>query len=162
MRKILLALLAILLLVGSSCNTESNFEKEKEAIMEVLYQQSEAYISGDLEKAFAVHTQDDVETRLEFGPYSYNTFKGWDEIKSLLEDAAPGYVHPGSVNTKENVIMKVMGNSAWLTCDNIWKWEMDEGSEGISNIQIVFLEKIKGEWKVSFSAFYNKATPVTK
>jgi ketosteroid isomerase-like protein len=160
MRKILLPLFAIILLAGTSCKTETNIEKEQEAILEALYQQSEAFISGDLEEAFAVHTQDPLETRLEMGPYSYNVLKGWDEIKSFLEDAAPGFIHSGAVNTKENVIMKVMGNCAWLTCDNIWKWDMDGGSEGVSNIQVVFLEKIKGEWKISFSSYYNKAVPV--
>jgi hypothetical protein len=160
MRKFLLALLAIILLAGTSCTTEPNIEKEQEAIMEVLQQQSDAFLSGDLEKAFAAHTQDDLETRLELGAYGYNTFKGWDEIKSFLVDAAPGFMHPGAVNTKENVIMKVMGNSAWLTCDNIWKWDMDEGSEGFANIQVIFFEKIKGEWKISFSSYYNKAVPL--
>ena len=125
MRNFLLALFAIMLLAGTSCTTETNIEKEKEAILGVLQQQSDAFLSGDLEKAFAAHTQDSLETRLELGAYGYNTFKGWDEIKSLLVDAAPGFIHPGAVNTKENVIMKVMGNSAWLTCDNIWKWDIE-------------------------------------
>jgi len=148
-------------MAGTSCKTETNIEKEKEAILGVLDQQSAAFLSGNLEEAYAAHTQDEMETRLEMGPYSYNTFRGWDEIKALIEDAAPGYMHPGAVNTRENVIIKVMGDCAWLTCDNIWKWELDEGTEGFANIQVVFFEKIEGDWKISFASFYNKAAPVT-
>ena len=60
------------------------------------------------------------------------------------------------MNRKENMVIKVTGNTAWLTCDNIWEWTIDGNKGGYSNIQVTFLEKIKGEWKISFAAYYSK------
>ncbi len=160
MRKFLLPLFGIILLAGTSCQNRINVEKEEEALLEVLSKEAKAFMAGDMEAVFALHTQDKLETRLELGAYGYNTFKGWDEIKTLLVDAAPGMQHSGAVNVKENVIIKVMQNSAWLTCDNIWKWDNDGESDGYNNIQVVFFEKIKGEWKISFASYYSKAVPV--
>ncbi len=159
MKKYLLSLFGILLLAGTSCETQFNTEKEKEAIMEVLYKEAEALKAGDVDGLFALHTQDSLETRIELGIYGYNTIKGWDNVKSFLGDAIQGLQHPYAVNTKENVIIKVAGKGAWLTCDNIWKWNLDGESQGYSNIQVVFFEKIKGEWKISFASYYSKTMP---
>ncbi|MFO7670407.1 MAG: nuclear transport factor 2 family protein [Bacteroidales bacterium] len=160
MKKYLLPLFCMIWLAGTSCETKINTEKEKKAIMEVLYKEAEAIKAGDLDGLFALHTQDSLETRIELGIYGYNTIKGWDNVKALLRDAVQGLQHPYAVNTKENVIIKVAGNSAWLTCDNIWTWNLDGDSQGYSNIQVVFFEKIKGEWKISFASYYSKAIPV--
>ena len=98
-----------------------------------------------------------METRLELGEFGYNTWKGWDKIKTELEDFIDGAQMAGDmVNKKENMIIKVVGNCAWLTCDNIWKWSIDGEPDGYDNIQVTFLEKIKGEWKISFSYYYSK------
>ena len=72
-------------------------------------------------------------------------------------DAIGGWDVDNLVNTKENVIIKVAENSAWLTCDNIWTWTVEGEPIGYNNIQILFLEKIKGDWKISFSSFYSKS-----
>jgi len=161
MRKYLFPLFAIILFIGTSCQTGTNPEKEEEALLDVLYKESAALLAGDMEAVFALHTQDEKETRLELGVFGYNTYEGWDAIKTLLEDAAPGLKHDNIVNVKENVISKVNGNGAWLTCDNIWKWNDDGGEqEGYNNLQVVFFEKIKGEWKISFASYYTKAVPV--
>ena len=158
MRKYFAPLFVILLLVGVSCQTGINAEKEEEALLDVLRQEAEAMLSGDMEAVFALHTQDVQETRLELGVFGYNTYEGWDAIKTLLTDAAPGLKHANIVNIKENVISKVNGNSAWLKCDNIWKWNDDGGEqEGYENLQVVFFEKIKGEWKIAFASYYFKA-----
>lgn len=161
MRKYLVSLFVILLLIGTSCQTGINVENEEEALLDVLHQEAEAMLAGDMEAVFALHTQDVQETRLELGVFGYNTYEGWDAIKTLLVDAAPGLKHANIVNVKENVISKVNGNSAWLKCDNIWKWNDDGGEqEGYDNLQVVFFEKIKGEWKIAFASYYNKAVPV--
>ena len=111
-----------------------------------------------MEAVFALHTQDVQETRLELGVFGYNTYDSWDAIKTLLMDVSPGLQHSNVVNIKENVISKVNGNSAWLKCDNIWKWNDDGGEqEGYENLQVVFFEKIKGEWKIAFASYYSKA-----
>ena len=158
MRRYLWPLFAILLLAGTSC--QQNIEKEKEAILAVLQEEAEASVSKDIERLFAVHVKDSLESRMELGIYGYNTFRGWDEVQTLIGDFMEGDMQlENPVNHKENMILKVAGKSAWLTCDNIWEWTVDGHSGGYNNIQILFLEKIKGDWKISFSAYYTKPEP---
>lgn len=156
-------ILAILLIVGSSCQQTVDIEKEKEAVLAVLHAESEAALAKDTERAFAQHMQDDMETRLEMGQYGYSSYVGWEEVKQLIGDYMGGEGEIGGVenlkNTKENVRMKVSGNSAWLICENKLEWTIEGGTDGYSNLQIVFFEKAKGEWKISFAAYYSPPKP---
>jgi hypothetical protein len=155
-------ILAILIFAGTSCQIAVNVEKEKKAIMAVLQEEGAAVIAQDKDRLFALHVQDDLETRLELGEYGFNTYKGWDEVSGLLGDwidSDGDLAGENPVNTKENMVIKVTGNTAWLTYDNKWEWTNDDIKEGYNNIQIIFLEKIKGEWKISFSAIYSKSMP---
>ncbi len=156
MRRFIWLLLALILVAGSSCEQIVNVEKEKEAILAVLLEESAAYTAGDKERVFAVHMKDDLETRLELGVHGYNAYIGWDEIKTLLGDATDAWQGDHAVNTKEDVIMKVTGKSAWIACNNVWKSTFEGEDSSFSNVQIVFLEKVKGEWKISFSTYYSK------
>ena len=155
-------ILAILLLAGTSCQQTVNVEKEKEAILAVLQEEGDAALAQDKDRMFALHVQDELETRLELGEYGFNTYKGWDEVGGLLGDVFSGEGALGgenAVNRRENMIIKVTGNTAWLTCDNIWEWTTDGVTGGYSNIQVTFFEKIKGDWKISFAAYYSKPQP---
>jgi hypothetical protein len=159
MRSYFYPLLVVAMVIGTSCQPEVNAEKEKEAILAVIKEEAEALKVMDKERVYATHIRDSDETRLELGVYGYNIYQGWDKIESLMDDYLEGYRHGNEVNTKENVILKVTGNNAWLTCDNVWKLSAS-GEVVYSNIQIVFLEKVNGEWKISFSAYYNRPTSV--
>ena len=155
-------ILTVLLIAGTSCQPKVNVEKEKEAIMAVLEEEGAAALAKDKDRMFALHVQDDMETRLELGEYGYNTYTGWNEVGKLLGDAVGGEGALGgadAVSKKENVVIKVTGNTAWLTCDNIWEWTVDGKKGGYSNIQVNFLEKIKGKWLISFAAYYSKPQP---
>jgi len=150
-----LSVLATVVLISLSCR-QSNPEKEQESILSVLSEESAATLAGDFEKYRATHIQDDLETRIEMGIYGYRVYKGWEEVSREMSDYIEG--HPGGnvVNRKENVIIKVTNNTAWLTCDNIWISEDTPGEIIYNNLQITFFEKVKGEWKISFSAYYSK------
>jgi len=155
-------ILAILIMTGTSCQKAVNVEKEKEAILAVLEEEGSAMLAKDTERVFALHVRDDLETRLELGEYGFNTYKGWDEVSVLLGDALGGdgaLMAANAVNRKENMILKVTGNTAWLTCDNIWEFNNNGEKGGYSNIQVTFLEKIGGDWKISFAAYYSKPQP---
>jgi len=160
MRRHFFPLFVVALVVGTSCQPKVNIEKEKEAILAVVIEESEGMRTMDMERVIATHIQDSDETRLELGVYGYNVYQGWDKIESLLGDYLEGGQHSNEVNSKENVIIKVTGNSAWLTCDNVWRSGTDSDEVVFSNIQITFLEKVKGEWKISFSAYYSKPLSV--
>ena len=162
MKKIIFLFLALLLIAGSSCQEKIDIEKENEAIMAVLQERGDAMVARDMERLFAIHVQDSLDTRLTYplGENNYTIYAGWDEIKSLFESWAEmdrGF--EDAKNWEDNVILKVIDDCAWLICDNHWSWK-NEGEPGVrDNIQITFLEKIEGEWKISFTAFVMKPEP---
>jgi hypothetical protein len=166
MKKSLFVVLALIFLTCISCKEKIDIEKEKEAIIKVLQEEGDAFAVNDLNRVFAVHLQDNTATRLEQGPDSYNIYKGWNEIKKLYESYTERNLadtsYKNSQNLKGNIIIKVIENSAWLICDNTWKYEYNNIAAEDTNIQIAFFEKINGEWKFSFNAFVQKSVPKTE
>jgi hypothetical protein len=149
-----LSVIAMAILLGISC--QPDIEKEKEAVMSVLRAESDALVAGDFERFKALHTQGELETRIEMGIYGYNVYKGWDRVAALVGDFLEGDLNEDIVNTKENCIVHIIGRSAWVTCDNVWT-NRSSGDEIIyNNLQIAFLEKQGGAWKISFAAYYTK------
>ena len=80
MKKYLWTLFALILLAGTSCQEKIDIEKEKEAIMAVIQEEGDAFAAMDMERLFAVHVQDSLDTRLGLGENSYTIWAGWDEI----------------------------------------------------------------------------------
>jgi hypothetical protein len=160
MRRYFLPLFILVLIIGTSCQPKVNVEKEKEAILAVIQEEADALISMDKDRVFATHTQGSEEMRLELGVYGYRIYEGWNDIEALLGDYLEGEPSTNAKISKENVQIKVAGTAAWLICDNIIQWGSGDETDGYSNIQIAFLEKVQGEWKISFSAYYSKPVEV--
>jgi ketosteroid isomerase-like protein len=156
MKKLQFLIMTLLFLSFYSCQEKIDVEKEKAAIIKVLNEEGSTFAANDLEGVCALHVQDETATRYD----GYKIYKGWDQIKSLYES----YISLNSQDTswqnpkniKENIIIKVTGNTAWLICDNIWKYEFNNQPQQWGNIQIAFFEKQNGEWKISFNAFVPK------
>jgi hypothetical protein len=148
-----LSIIAIALFLAVSC--QPDIEKENESVMSVLMAEADALLAADFDAFKALHTQGELETRIEMGIYGYSVYKGWDKVSDLIRDFLKEGASEDVVNTKENCIVHVSGKSAWVTCDNVW---FDRSSQEIfyNNLQIAFLEKQGGSWKISFSAYYTK------
>src|SRR4030043_127085 len=153
MKKLFYLLLAMIAVIFISCQQKVDFEKEKAAIIDVLNTEGSAFIEYDLEKVFSLHMQDELATRFD----GNKIYKDWDEIRSLYESYAERnkqettFANPK--NIKENIICKVTGKTAWLICDNIWKYDLNNVPQESKNIKIAFMEKINNDWKFSFNAF---------
>jgi hypothetical protein len=160
MKRYFFPLFIVALVVGTSCQPKVNVEKEKEAILAVILEEADAASSMDKDRVYATHVKGSEEIRLELGVYGYNMYKGWDEIGSILGDFLDGDQIDNLKISKENVIIKVTGNSAWLVCDNNVSWGSGDEKDGYSNIQIVFLEKLEGTWKISFTTYYSKPVEI--
>jgi len=157
MKKYLLLLTAFLL-IGTSCQKRINVEKEKEAIMAVIKAESEAARIGNVDGLMSCYIQDEYNTRLNLGKDSYKIITGWDQLSPLFKGYTPNMeIDTTKISfTKENPVIKVMGNTAWLICDNKWIYEAPEGETKWGNIQVTFLEKVDGKWKFSFAAWITK------
>lgn len=160
MKKYLISLIVLVFLAGTSCQEKIDVEKEKEAIIKVLHESEDSFAAQDMENLSALHVQDESDTRLA----GTELYQGWNEIETLLKS----YIEQNKKepfgenfrNEKENIRLKITGNTAWAICDNIWKWEDTNGEPGgFQNIHISFLEKIDGAWKFSFEAYVANAIP---
>ena len=154
MKKIIFPISAICLIAGCTPPMEEiDVAKEEEAIIKVLYEEGATFAAFDMESLSDLHVQDESDTRLA----GTTVYSGWNEIETLLKShiewIKKDTISENFRNEKENIILKVTGNNAWVICDNIWKSEAKGEPQTMQNIQISFLEKIDGEWKFSFNAF---------
>lgn len=160
MRRYFLPLMLLSLIFGTSCQPKVNIEEEKEAILAVIQEEADGFMSMDKDKVFATHLQGSEEVRMELGVYGYRVYEGWDDIESLLGDFLDSESEGNVKISKENVTIKVAGTGALFTCDNVVQWSTGDDIDGYTNLQVVFLEKVMGDWKISFAAYYNKPVEV--
>ncbi len=161
MKKCVIPFFLVAFLIGPSCENRIDIEKEKEAIMDVIQREGDAHAAHDLEGLYAVHIQDSLVTRLQTRKKNFSIYAGWAEIQSLFESWTTMDMskYENLKNSKENVILKVIDDCAWLICENIWEMSYEGNPRRDTDIQITFLEKIEGEWKISFTAIVTKPGP---
>ncbi|MBN1132566.1 MAG: hypothetical protein JXR52_01470 [Bacteroidales bacterium] len=155
MKKILISSIVLISIVTFSCQTESSIEKEKQAIMSVIQNESEFARDGNVEGLVDLYVQDEYNTRIIVNPESYYTLSGWDTLGSFFEQYKDrDEMDLSGINvSKENPIIKIMGNKAWLICDNIWEGTYEGEYLKNESIQVTFLEKVNGSWKISFAGW---------
>jgi ketosteroid isomerase-like protein len=158
MKKSLLVLSACILMAGSSCQKKIDIEKEKEAVKSVIQQEVDAFMSKDMEKLTSFYIKDELNTRLqETCSVEHPIYKGWNNVQSFLETLMKGD-NPANTNvknSKEDFIVKIKGDCAWVVNKDVWSWEANGKPVTGYGIQTTFMEKIDGSWKISLmSCFY--------
>lgn len=152
MKKYSLVLFALLIIAGTSCVKKTDIEKEKEAIKALVYNETQAYLQKDTAKLFSCYVQDDNQTRLTTQRDTFQLYRGWEKISTLLRNADfSGYNN--LKDTKEFIHIKVMGNAAWAMFKDIWTATKNETP--ITNILYctMIFEKQANEWKISAFSF---------
>ena len=154
MKKNLLALFTLILLVGTSCQEKIDIEKEKEAIKAVIEEQTNAFTDRDLDRIAATHVNDETFIRLAANKDGYYYVIGWEDRRLQYEEIFknnPDTLLYKFVNT--NYKIKVYSESAWAVYDETW---YDSEGESLSmNLDVRFLEKINGEWKIAYLGVVN-------
>ncbi len=149
--------LAVLLVVAfSGCEQPIDMEKEKAAIIKVINEETDAYLARDFEAMSATHLQDSTNIRLTAGADNYVFAEGWEDVSKHIsgdqtEDDLGSDLH--ITVEKLNYRMKLCPGSAFVICDQKWISTYGEDVTEINSIQVRFLEKIEGEWKISFVSF---------
>lgn len=155
MRYTILFILAIVVVGFNSCNQEPevNLDKERKAIIAVINGETDAYLERDFEAVYNTHVQDSLNMRLTAGADNYVFLEGWEVVgKHLISDETEDDLSPDlhiSVE-KSNYRMKIYPSSAFVVCDQKWSSEFGDDVTEINSIQVRFMEKIEGEWKISF------------
>ncbi len=141
-----------------SCSNAIDVEAEKQAIIDVINAETEAYLAFDFEKVISFYVQDSLNFRLTTGADDHVFLEGWDEIESFFRDEliegnphAPADTH---VNvSKDDYRIRVYENSAFVLCSEKWTYTMPDNLIEIISRQVRFMEKVDGEWKIAFLSF---------
>lgn len=142
----------------ASCSTTSDVEEEKQAIIDVINAETEAYLDFDFEKVKSFYIQDSLNFRLTTGADDHVFLEGWDEIEAFFRDElidgnphAPTDTH---INvTKNEYRIRVYEKSAFVLCSEKWTYTMPDNEIEINSRQVRFMEKVDGEWKIAFLSF---------
>lgn len=157
MKKIIFSFLALLLIAGSnSCQ----IEKEKEAIKAVIEQEDAAYHEADYDQIInnwihepyilATYASKDkqrlIKGRQEFDEFAKKHASNYDSIQ-LAQNWK--YV---SIENYDYTI-RVYQQSAWASFNSkvIFTWQ--EANYDRESFQVRFLERHKGEWKISYAGW---------
>jgi hypothetical protein len=154
MRYTILLFLAIGMVALSGCSEKPiDLEKEKAAIIAVINEETDAYLERDFDAVMATHVQDSLNMRLTAGADNYVFLEGWEEVGPHLigddtEDDLSSDLH--ITVEKSNYRMKIYPNSAFVVCDQLWISQYGDDVTEMNSIQVRFMEKISGKWKISF------------
>src|SRR5512136_2984925 len=114
MKKSLFVFTAFLILICLSCKQKTDITKEKEAVLKVIQEEGDAYAVNDLNRVYATQIQDATSARLA----DSIIYKGWSQIKDLynsyIEQNKNQTDFQNPKNLKENAVIKVVGNCAWV------------------------------------------------
>jgi len=153
MKKLILAV-AVLLFTGVAFGQKKNsIEKKKEAIMKVIQEEIDAYDARDYDRLAKTFVQDETFTRIQASKNNFYYYAGWEEIGPMYKNYLEKNPEPNTkTRIKSNYRVKVYKESAWVTY--VEKKEQSEQEE----LKVIFLEKVKSEWKIVSLIIFNKSS----
>ncbi len=156
MKYTILFALIIAVFAISGCEKAIDYEKEKAAIIALMEKETQTYIDRDFDGMFSTHVQDSLNMRLTAGASNYVFAQGWEDVSRHMtgdetEDDLGVDIH--STVEKTNFRMKIYPQSAFVVCDQKWTSQYEDDMTEMYSIQVRFLEKVEGEWKISFVSF---------
>jgi len=158
MKRFSVPLALLLAIVALSCQETIDLDKEKKAILDVIQKESEFARDGRHEDFISLYVQDEYNTRIIFNQDSLDIITGWEKLGPFFEryKQATDEDYSWVTISKENPVIKVTGNTAWVICDNIWKGRFEGEEMKRESVQVTFLEKTDGTWKFSASVWIVK------
>jgi len=156
MKYTILSALIIAAFAVTGCEKAIDYEKEKAAIIALMEKETQTYIDRDFEAMFSTHVQDSLNMRLTAGADNYVFAEGWEDVsRHMTGDETEDDLGVGIHITVErtNFRMKIYPSSAFVVCDQKWTSQYAEDVVEMKSIQVRFLEKLEGEWKISFVSF---------
>ena len=156
MKYTILFALIIAVFTISGCEKAIDYEKEKAAIIALMEKETQTYIDRDFDGMFSTHVQDSLNMRLTAGADNYVFAEGWEDVSRHMisdetEDDLGVDIH--ITVEKTNFRMKIYPVSAFVVCDQKWTSQYADDVVEMKSVQVRFLEKIEGEWKISFVSF---------
>jgi hypothetical protein len=154
MKTNLFFLLILAVLAATACQEQIDVDKEKEAIIAVVNAESNAYLARDFETLSSYMVQDSLHIQLYASKWNFEYIVGWeDAAKGYEKDFANDSAWSGYENLRlerKNYYIKVYPQSAWAVFKTIYKWNEDTVEQKWKVIETRFLEKVDGEWKITY------------
>jgi hypothetical protein len=138
------------------CQPPFDIDQEREAIIKVIEAETEAFANFDFETLASMHLQDSTNYRLSAGCDDYLSLQGWENVSAYLKNAIEGEKSPQNRDVhfeKTNYRFKIYPECALVFFDERWVFNYPDDTVEINSIQVRFLEKIDGAWKISFISF---------
>lgn len=153
-----LLLIALSILIMKSCQNPIDVEAEKAAIIQVINEETQAYLDYDYDKVISYFVHDSLNFRLSSGADDHVFMEGWNEVdsffKSDLGQGDPAALADAHVTvTKDNYRIKVYDNTAYVICTETWTYSANDNNLEIESRQVRFMEKVEGAWKIAFLSF---------
>jgi len=150
------AVLSVLFMV--SCQQRVDVEAEKRAIIDVINAETQAYMDFDFEKVISYYVKDSLNFRLTTGADNHVFLEGWEEVEAFFRDelieSNPNTPEDTHISVeKNNYRIKVYENSAYVVCTEKWTYTRPNNLIEIESLQVRFMEKVDGEWKIAFLSF---------
>jgi len=148
----ILIFFALILLAVTSC--QNKVEKEEEAIIAVIENETKSYFAKNFEQQSKSFLQDESLIVLVAGKRSYGYAVGWDQIKKNYIINYQKHSKPltDSIDNTDYKI-KIYEKSAWAVYDeNVFN---SKGEFIRKVINVRFLEKVNDEWKIVFLSDVN-------
>jgi hypothetical protein len=154
MKTNLFVLLILAVIAVSACQEQIDVNKEMEAIIAVVNAESNAYLARDFETLSSYMVQDSTHIQIYASKWNYEYVNGW-------EDAAEGYKRDFANDSawnamknlrleRKNFNIKLYPQSAWAVFKTVYKWNEDTVEQKWKVIETRFLEKVNGEWKITY------------
>lgn len=155
MKKIIYLISALLLLtIFISCTEKIDIEKEEKAIIAVIQEETAAFIARDYDRLAANYVQDETNIRFTAGKSGFKYYVGWEELSTRFKEYFKNNPEPDQWRqVTTNYRIKIYQESAWVVFENEGLQSTGRFSEPTGKgIDVRFLEKIDGKWKIVFLA----------
>lgn len=148
--------IAVLFMV--SCQQQADPEAEKQAIIDVINAETQAYMDFDFEGVISYYVQDSLNFRLTTGADNHVFLEGWGEVEAFfrdeLIDSNPNTPEDTHVRVeKDHYRIKLYEDAAYVICNETWTYTRPDNLIEIKSLQVRFMEKVEGEWKIAFLSF---------
>jgi len=137
------------MLPGRSCRKKVDTAREKEAIKSIIEHETRNYIAKNYEDHAKSFVQDESLIILVARKSGFGYVEGWKALSTGNKSHFEENPTPDPMTfTNENYKIKVYDNAAMAVYDEM---VFDEAGEFLKKvINVRFLEKIDGEWKINY------------
>lgn len=149
MKKYVLILFALVLFAGNSCQKKIDMEKEKDAIKAVIAEETNAFLASDYDRIAATCVKDETFIRLQADKNGCDYIIGWKDCGSYYKNIFMKNTDLSQYKFENtNYKIKIYPKSAWAAYEE--NWYKIEGEFVGKTINVRFLEKVNGEWKIVY------------